>query len=340
MLPLCLNFYQIQTVSHEAVVEKLKRRLSKLDKKDWGLDFEINRTPGKKLIYVFGASAVTQSERGYAPETVFAGKLEKKLENVQVENLAVDGVDSFYIRSKVIYATKLHKPDLVVFYAGDNDLNNGWLSSIRPKYSFFDDSLFPLILGLFKMYQDDPERISRQMFDPKALSFFSDLGLFEPSDENFKKYESLMLSYFNKNTSFIIEHLSSISVPMIFVTPIGNLMIPPIAGKKWKQLFEDALQQPYEDKIRSLVKVRDHDWLSSLSRSRTSVIESVLAHSDPTKNVWTFDLQKHLEDKGADFGEEYFWDLVHLTEKTHEIIASQLALLIESNGILESREIK
>lgn len=333
--PFIVNLFHLNFVKPKKIIQQIKD----IDQ-PWpthafdNVKEDIHFEPNKKIIYIFGGSSVVLSKTGSFPSNVFSGKLQSMMKNASISNLGKSGADSFYIRKKIDVAISIQKPDLIIIYSGHNDYNNIYRKIIRPNYSILKNTIMSLIIKTSIKFKNSPDWHLDFNFEPRAHRFLSDIGFFEPNPNVFREYDTAAEMHFKNNFFVIAKKCKENKIPLLLITPISNLEIPPISGNEIKLQYNKALQLPYDERIAELIKVRDQDWLSPDARMRTGIKKFIMSSEIKALGIESIDLEDLLIRDYVEFNFSDVYDYFHLTEKTHERIAKILFQRVKEKNIL------
>jgi len=169
------------------------------------------------------------------------GPFQKK-ERVNVYNVSYSAMSSYFIRDAAIKLLK-YKPDFLIIYAGHNEYygtfgygsrGNYWTKNLYLRLKEF--KIFQLLINILKiekpLVDKNNKNLMAQLFANKTFEY----------DE---KRDKSIASDFIKNIDYVVKKYNRYKIPVIFVSPISNLIsMPPFKGKdddKYKDLIYNYL---------------------------------------------------------------------------------------------------
>jgi lysophospholipase L1-like esterase len=337
-----IGIHRINNLNHKKMLAGLSNYLSAKEGESMPLPSEIGDAGNSKSdIWIFGESSVVISDRG-----TFADYLGQRLSgtdtNVRVVNMGLSGIDSFAIEKRVRAALSeaVKKPDLMIFYFGHNDYSNSFFLYITPNYlSYFD----PLIKIRYMMDPGTRNKtgipfsyyagLTRQKIFKSLLL----LHLLRLNASDFKPCFGEILKHYKTNTGLIIKTAAGANIPVIFITPIGNLHAEPYGDmKETAYFYKKGLEiRDYNKSIFYLTKAKDSEFLNFSIRAKSDMNDYI--RSLRGKNICVYDLEKYLIKTKFKFNGGNFTDSLHLNYKTHEIIANGLYDIIMSDKNIRQR---
>ncbi|MDP2690037.1 MAG: hypothetical protein Q8P48_08000, partial [Deltaproteobacteria bacterium] len=233
---------RINRVSHDDIGRSFNRFLAARE----GTSFPPPKAfhemePGGANVFLFGASSVVISDK-----LTFADYLEKDLgadnRNIKVVNFGIPGIDSHSVKSRVEQSLRFSPapPRAIILYFGHNDYNVAYTSSLN---THWDDSFntflkigyhlsgrkfnFPDQKFVFKA-EEYNEYLWYAIFTrPVFFNIAQRLRLYRVDNAKYGEYNARILEQFKNNTEEILRMARSESIPVIIVTPIGNLHARP-----------------------------------------------------------------------------------------------------------------
>jgi len=315
-----------------------------------------NYTEDSNLIFVYGASSVVVPQYNLTFSKYLETNLNKNKNNVDIINFGMDASSSDIIKGR-IQATLNNKikPNLIIIYAGHNDYNRIYQSkinddlSILKKMVFF--KLFGGILEKFAFKHYDFKRESAEgsrikpiyipvftnidwVIEPELKKFLQKLGVVKFKNQQFKKYNELILDHYSQNIYDIIELVTINKIPMIIITPISNLEAEPFGINEFtSDIYQKGLQEiNYKKRIDYLMTARDNEIFSGHMRSK-SEMNGFLREINES-GVYILDLEKDLIKRNLSFGYGDFYDYVHMRPETHRQIAEILYVYMQQKGLI------
>jgi lysophospholipase L1-like esterase len=272
-------------------------------------------------LFTFGASSVVVTNG-----KTFSQYLETALSDsataVLSTNFGVPGYDSYSIRLRVnqVLDSVTVKPDLALLYFGHNDFNNAYDKVLKPYFPTFGLLLKPMHF----FYQRQPEFQEGMTYpyycrlkNPEIINWFQHTGMVTISDPIHTHYDSLILHHFQRNLMAILDRFEQASVPVVLITPIGNLYAPPIGNRETvSRNFKNGTRtQDQLEAYRLLKTAQDNELLTYDIRAK-SMLNEVLRNIH-RKNVSVLDLENTLLREGFAFDDRHFLDYFHLNDSSH-----------------------
>ncbi|MEK6758144.1 MAG: hypothetical protein AABY51_00030 [Deltaproteobacteria bacterium] len=297
-------------------------------------------------VYVFGESSVVLTDK-----LTFSHYLEKNLNeagpDAKVTNFGIPGIDSYSIKKRVSQALQFApaKPKVLLLYYGHNDYNVAYDNIINIVY----DGSFNIFLKIGNYISGGKFNFPEQKFvfnsekfgelywyarfrRPVFLNLAQKAGLFKVDNVRYDGYNEMILAHFKKNTEEILLMAREAGIPVILVTPIGNLHAKPygaieIVDKNYKQGLS---AKDYKESHNLLMKARDNEVFTGDIRAKTPLNDYLRSLHNGT-NVFVFDLEKDFTEEKFAFDESNFMDYFHFNDKAHQKIAGYLAGKIMSD---------
>lgn len=291
-------------------------------------------------IYVFGESSVVLTDK-----FTFSHYLEKNLNeavpDANVTNFGIPGIDSYSVKKRVSQALRFApaKPKVLLLYYGHNDYNVAYDNIINIGY----DDAFNIFLkignsisgGKFN-FPDQKYVFNSEKFGelywyarfrrPVFLNLAQKAGLFKVDNARYDGYNEMILERFKKNTEEILMMAKEAGIPVVLVTPIGNLHAKPygaieIVDQNYKQGLS---AREYKESYDYLMKARDNEIFTGDIRAKTPLNDYLRSLHNGT-SVFVFDLEKDFSEEKFAFDESNFLDYFHFNDKAHQKIAGYLA---------------
>lgn len=297
------------------------------------------RKQGATLIYVFGASSLAISDGNTFPYYLNEGR-----DNLHVVNLGVDGINSVLLRQRVAEALKIARPDIIVLYFGHNDYNNVYQGIVMPRY--FDK--FHLLLWpsqLINMGSRKPcvleydeyywySRLTR----PRLIKLFESLGLIEIRQDQYEPINKYILDKYVTHSTAIMDLAASKGIPIVFITPIGNLRAEPFGDiDTTTKLYDRGMKESnYRESIGYLKAAKDKEIFTYDLRAKAPLVNYI--RNMQIANVYALDLERQLEDSEFEFGYSNFLDYFHFNDSTHRIVADAIYRFIKEKNLIDARE--
>ena len=291
-------------------------------------------------VFLFGGSSVIISD-GKLFYQYLEEELEKNNPSLKILNFAVMGIDSFSAERRLVdvfEAIKI-KPDLIIFYMGHNDYTNVYHFTIARFYDSFDFFLKPSYFFSDKKFD---YFWFASLKRPIILKVLQQLKLINILDENYGSYNELILEYFKKKMEETMGLCLARKIPVILVTPVGNLRVEPYGDIKIvTDNFKRGLRSSnYEEAIDYLTEAKDGEILTADVRVKSELNDYLRSINRP--HVYIFDLEKKLKNERFEFGNSDFLDYFHFNDKTHKLVADYLYEFIMKTGdlrkVIEEKE--
>ncbi len=289
---------------------------------------------GSKVIYVFGASSVVVSN-GYTFAKFLQAHYGNRVDGARVYNFGYGGIDSFAI--KLVIQDVLESipvmPDVIIIYMGHNDYNNAYQSIVTsafPEFSWLVRLVYPIA-------PNKRERVigpmSHRWFWRLRRGQFYDglqkLKVARLDEKRFAQYDDMILGKFADNLQDVLTMVTGCGIPVVLITPIGNLEARPFGPcRVIDEFFElGTAADEYEGRIENLTMARDAEVFTFDVRARSDLNEYL--RTIDMDRVFLLDLEMGLRDVAFEFSDEDFLDYFHLRERTHKLIAERLIDLID-----------
>ena len=323
LLATMLDLYAISAQDPAKMARELEAELAGKEPASFPLPDklgELEKT--KKTVFLFGESSLVLSDGGTFPEY-----LESEHPGIQTVNFGVSGIDSFSVRQRVTEALAAASPDLIVLYFGHNDYNNAYQGVIIPgHYERFDALLrIPFFLH-------DPEKPSGVLSSdtfywysryqrPRLIQFFERLHLVNLDIAQFAPVNRLILAHYIRNTETILDLAAARKIPVVVLTPVGNLRAEPFGDlKATTALYRRGMASAGSgESLQLLRRARDAEIMTYDLRAKTPLLEYL--RSLRRRQVYVLDLERRLEERGFTFGYEDFLDYFHFNDRTHRLVA-------------------
>lgn len=275
----------------------------------------------RPLVYVLGASSVIRTDGGVFSEYL-ERRLRRRLPAAAVLNFGYSGIDSFTLRRRLDQALELRRPDLVVLYAGHNDYNNVYATIVKPAFQRFNP-----LLELHKRITDPHAGhnvvVHARIFNPRILEVLQRVGLLTV-DPRLSCVDELALDRFERNLAAIMDRLRRTAVPLLLVTPVGNLTARPYGDlRQVTEPYERGMRQPNMCAAYPLLKrAQDAERFTYDSRAKTPLLAHLRAIRRP--GVHVLDVDHALRQRGCPFSHALFLDYFHFKDEGHRLIAALL----------------
>lgn len=288
----------------------------------------------RKKVFIFGGSTLLLSDGG-----VFPDYLEEVGDNLQVVNLGVSGIDSFSVRERVRETLAVARPDLIVINFGHNDINCAYQGYILQAYF----TQFDWLLRIPYAFSDNSQPVSKfapleffwykRLYRPRLFNAFQRLGLLKINGKDYEPINRLILDYFIRNSSAIMDMAAAQNIPVVFMTPIGNLRAEPYGDitttTEWYR--KGLATNDYDQAIKYLKMARDAELFTYDLRAKSAIVEYLRSIQRP--NVYVLDLEKTLEKRHFSFGSDVFLDYFHFADQTHRLTADIIRDFLARNQL-------
>ena len=285
------------------------------------------RDPGKKVVFLFGSSSLMLSDGGTFPEY-----LQQAHDDLQVVNLGIIGIASSSLRQRVEDALAVARPDIIVVYYGDNDYNNAYQGFILPNYV----DTFDWLLRLPYLFHDKEKPLSPFAPDggfgwfarinrPKLYNLLQQCGLLTIDHAAYASFNQLILDNFIRNNAAILDLAETSGIPVVLITPIGNLHAEPYGDirETTADFRKGMATTDYRQSLALLKSARDTELFTYDLRAKSPLIDYLRSVS--RRQVYVLDLEKSLEARHFGFGYGDFLDYVHFSDRTHRLLADVIS---------------
>lgn len=319
---------------HKALCAQLARSLETKRATWFSLPKDFNKGTAAD-VYVFGESSLLLSDGENFPQ-LLQKKLSREFPRMRIVNLGYSGIDSLSILARVLQSLDSAKkpPAAIILYYGHNDYDNAYNEYLLPIIGMKTpdillDARYTLTnQGAKRKYC--PEAACDRVYylrtkRPAFIRLFQRVGLLRIRAADYACYNRMILNYFKKNTESIIRNVTSRKIPVIIVTPIGNLHAEPCGDLHvTDKLFRLGLREKdYGKAFEYLSKARDSETCSYDVRAKSDLTRYIRnIHHDGVRVV---DLEGILMRRKFKFDNSEFMDYFHMNASTHYIVASVLA---------------
>ncbi|MBF0273934.1 MAG: SGNH/GDSL hydrolase family protein [Nitrospinae bacterium] len=306
-------------------------------------------------IFVFGGSSVIISDGHPFPKHL-QDLLNKKSENgrkVRVTNFGVLGIDSYNVTYRAwqsLTGLKV-KPDLMIVYTGHNDYNNAYRNIINKDH----EGLFDLFLRISYRYTGQKFTFSNQkgfslsksfpdmkwfsIFNrPKFVNLAQMAGVAEISTALYEQYNKEIFLHFQDNLKLLQKMCSEAKVPLLLITPVGNIHAKPF-GKTdiVDKYYDQGMKETNREKAFTLLrKAQEHELFTGDMRVKKAVRDYLIGLNNHF-TIFTINLESELMDRDFSYSPDEFLDYFHLTDKTHSLIAEIIVNKINTIPLLAQR---
>jgi hypothetical protein len=186
------------------------------------------------LAYVFGASSVVLPDSCTARDlkTVFSARLEQHLNKIgkkaRVVNLGSCGRETFTLKNTMRLALEARKPNALIFYEGHNNFGfvygywfmQRWLSLIWT----YNPS--PAALWLLQALGIDVTTFYgklKYVYEPRWLDRLQEFHLLKFPKNIYTTLNRVAMKTFSTDIEEMADLAEQYNVPLIIITPVGNL---------------------------------------------------------------------------------------------------------------------
>lgn len=296
----------------------------------------------------FGGSSLVEPDYDAAFPALSARELGRLL-NIPVAaiNLGIPGYDSFSVRNRVQGFLLEQQPEAVLVYSGHNDYSFAFQRLLLSHYGILQGS--PFLDGLlrtgYRMSRVGREQAYRyadgldwlllreRVIEPALTGLLGRFGLVRIPGGLIQALEVQVLAAYKRNMHAMLQACQKAGVPLVVLTPVGNLEVPPACGGlSCQRLFREGLSRPPgAERLGLLRAARDADWSNQDIRAKTSMLDWLRGWEQ--EGLWVFDLERALEQAGFAFGNADFIDLVHFSPAAHEQVAGLVAAFLAERGV-------
>lgn len=303
---------------------------------------------GDRVVYVFGGSSVVLQEYDRSFPALLEGRLNREEGGFRVFNFGACTLDTFSVRHRAVQAMERNRPDLVVVYAGHNDWINPYRQVIKPEFFLVWNSpilyqmlewyylMFHLPLSnLLSEFEGEPAfwAFLEYRLEPRINHWLQWAGLVRFPREAFAEFDRIILEAAQKNVRALLDKARSSGIPVVLVTPVGNLALRPfgIDGSSFELYKAGMAEKNYRQRIELLLEARDEEAFTFDMRAKSAFIDWLRGLQGP--GVHVLDLEKALMDRGFDFDEGDFCDYVHFEIETHRLTAELIHWFLADENV-------
>lgn len=342
-----VEIIRLKGVSNDDLSASLNAYLAEKDPTTFPPPKSFNDLTGAEdSIFLFGESSVVITDN-----QVFGQYLEKGLSaqngNIKVINFGIPGIDSYSIKLRLdqaLYFAKA-KPKAILLYYGHNDYNVAYKNIVHRHYgesfnTFLKVSYY--LSGREFKFPDQKHVFGTDQYNefywygvftrPAFFNLAQKLHVFKVDNEKFREYDARILEQFKENTQEILDTAESNGVPVIFVTPIGNLHAKPYGAiEAVERNYRLGLStEDYRKSVDYLTLAKDNEIFTGDIRAK-SILLDYLRTLDNGKTVFVFDLERDFIDERFRFDETNFLDYFHFKDQGHRKIGEYIFKKINSD---------
>lgn len=302
----------------------------------------------KPKIYVFGGSSLVVPVPNWAFPASLGHLLFRDFGEVHVINFGIPGHDSFDVRRRVEDALDTAPPDLLILYTGHNDFTNAYRVAFSRTFHIIQRqrALLALALPVYLIggskarglaWEPDTNQFASWLYyaaNPWMTLALQRLGLLTLPQAPVPLLDSLVCEAYARNIEEVVTLARQHAVPLLVVTPIGNLDAPVYGmGLEADGLYRRGMaESDPAARLRLLREARDRDALSLDIRAKTPMLEMLRGISAP--DVHVLDLEAVFAAQGRRFDYDDFSDYVHLRQDAHDRIAQALYAFIRERELV------
>jgi len=338
LLPLVAFSVRLAEVREGAGEGQFETLVSYLQAKHLSWEVEgLTRGPAARRIYFLGASSLVLPNPTLTFPAIVQTLLDHPTSRIVCHNLARSGIDSYSIKSILSRALELHKPDLVVLYAGHNDYNIPYRTLLKPRYHLIRGTRAEQLLETLGADSWFFSRLKvgfgsglgwflESNLEPLLLKYLQRSGLLRIDDALFARCDAAILAAYVANLEAILGLTREAHLPLVVVVPVCNLETEPVGTPEHttQPYFQGLAETDQAARLSLLRRARDGDRFGGDLRAKTPLLEHLRGLAS-TEGVVVFDLERALEKRGARFDYGEFYDAFHLLPQTHRLVAELLA---------------
>jgi lysophospholipase L1-like esterase len=303
---------------------------------EWGRPDVVRALPliNKKTIVALGGSTLVVPGKcdgkdkfpGTFPELL---NNEFKTNGLSVLNLGLCGEDSRGTLVAIDYILKTKRPAAFLLLLGHSDYSNVNRDLILSQTSLINTEFlmkkvfFFLPLGI--KFQLD--HFLKNTFEAGLIKIYRSVDHSLFNKNIFKNYSSMVSDHFETILQQIVLLCHEKHIPLILLTPAGNLLYPPVAADE--EVMTAYNKGMKTKNIALLSEVSEEDYFGFDQRAKK--MASVIINKQASKDVLVIDLNEDFLKKDTKFFSESFSDIFHLTEDGHKYVFHK----IMSAGILK-----
>lgn len=296
--------------------------------------------PSKYNILAFGESSLV-----WARVHPFPYYLEEELnragfaKTVAVTNLGMFAHDSYSIKDTIGRVLKQRKPDLILLYFGHNDYGRAYLRFLLPDWLNLVmqrelDALYAIGRFLFRIPNTVDSYFLGRVYRPFFLDLFQRFNLMTIEAFPAARMNEIILGQFKANEEAVLQMARDQHVPVVVVTPIGNVRMKPSGVyREVHALYEKGLgERDVRQQYRYLKAAQDKEIYTYDIRAKSDL--NVYLRSLRRDDVHVFDLENKLLEQGFTFSSEWFVDYFHFNDDGHKRVAHEIAAFLEQEQLL------
>jgi len=266
------------------------------------------------LIYSYGGSSIV-IPGGSSGNHTFTFYLERRLnkennKSYKIINWGATGIDSHIIKNIILNSISIKKPNLIVVYTGHNDYTNAYRRFIKPNYYIFKGNLIEKLLTWI-LDDEKSYKFFEFKLEPTLIKLFQKIKLINLDNHTFQAYNNLILKHYSENILEMIELSRKEKIPIVFITPIGNLEAEPfgVNGATNRYYVLGMNQNNYSKRIDYLIKAKDSESFSYDMRAKSDL--NNFLRNLTTKGVYVLDIETEFLKERFSFSNNDFYDYFH-----------------------------
>ncbi len=289
------------------------------------------------VIWVLGASSIFFPQGETFVEQLGA-LLRLRNPQLQMLNLGISGIESRALVEQ--FQENLGRgaglPELLIIYAGHNDYNVLYHASLTRKFDLFEP-LFYLLAPFTRPGLKHGMTVYLRSRVPPVVEWLQRQGLVDLSELSLAQVNRAIAARFEKNLKVIIEQCKGHGVPVMLVTPVGNLLARPYGSLATTSApYWLGLSLPAGEARLSLLRAaQEAEFLTYDIRAKAGVREVMWEVVEP--GVFTVDLDGWLVARGWRLDSRLFSDYFHFTKWGHGRVAECLQQELAGRQELEQR---
>lgn len=239
-----------------------------------------------------------------------------------VHNLGYCGDDSRGVLGEVRYLLSQVKPKAFLFYFGHNDFSNASRDLLHRKTAFINSDwiLRKIFFFLSPGLKFQLDHIERNVVEAMIVRIFRSINPEYFSIREYRHYSALINEKIVQNVNAIVELCNRYKVKAIILTPVGNILYPPVAAEdSILKIYQHGLKQDLMD---GLFEAAENDYFGYDQRAKKVFINHL--KTIQSDNILIVNLDEEIRLKKSLFFKTTFSDIFHFTEQGHAWVYSQL----------------
>lgn len=274
-------------------------------------------------IWALGASSIFFPE-GLTFVEQLGQQLQQSNPRLRMLNLGISGIESRALveQFETALAQQPKPPELLVIYAGHNDYNALYHASLARKFDLFE-SLFYLLAPFTRPGLRHGMTVYLRTRVPPLLEWFQRAGLVDLSHLDLEAVNQRVSARFRQNLVRIIERCRLLRVPVLLVTPVGNLLARPygsLAATTAPYLLGMSLRG--EARLGLLRTAQENEFVTYDIRAKAGAVAVLRSLAKP--GIVVVDLDACLVAGKVRLDPRLFSDYFHFTKWGHARVAECL----------------